>query len=94
MKKTTLVAKSGKKKRLRLKTHDRIVAFRSANPKAAGLLEAIKWLGNAGSHADLRLDCRAMTCSMAHRWLLEHVLHLLLDKTDAAVAQAGERKST
>lgn len=34
----------------RLTTHQRIVAFRAVNPEVAALLEAVKWIGNSGSH--------------------------------------------
>jgi hypothetical protein len=43
-----------KKKRRPLPLHDRIAIFRSQNPansELADRLEAVKWLGNAGSHS-------------------------------------------
>lgn len=39
-------------KRTRLSTHARIDLLRLKNPDAASLLEAVKWVGNQGSHED------------------------------------------
>ena len=38
------------RKRKRFSAHERIELFKKTNPKVANLLEAIKWIGNAGSH--------------------------------------------
>ena len=40
-------------KRVRLDLHCRIIRFRTKNVEAAKSLEAVKWLGNVGSHANL-----------------------------------------
>jgi hypothetical protein len=51
----TTVGKKGA--RVRLKTHDRIVKFAAGNADAAAVLEAVKWIGNSGSHeAQLTLE--------------------------------------
>lgn len=46
VKKTSIV--SGKKKRITL--HNRILEFKKKNAEVASYLEAIKWIGNSGSH--------------------------------------------
>lgn len=46
----TFTTKKGTKQKLTL--HGRIDAFRTKNPYVAELLEAIKWIGNSGSHTD------------------------------------------
>ena len=38
------------RKRVSIKTHDRIVSFKKSQPEAGEALEAVKWIGNAGSH--------------------------------------------
>lgn len=43
---------STKKKRIPIYLHNRINDFRKKNSEAGDLFEAIKWLGNKGSHAD------------------------------------------
>ena len=40
-------------RRVQLSLHGRIVQFRANNADAAHTLEAVKWLGNIGSHANL-----------------------------------------
>ena len=40
-------------KRVPLNLHCRIIRFRIKNADAADSLEAVKWLGNVGSHANL-----------------------------------------
>ena len=45
--------KNKKGKRVRLALHGRIKLFHTKNPDAANSLEAVKWLGNDGSHANL-----------------------------------------
>lgn len=40
-----------KRKRMRLTTHERIEIFRATEPDAALALEAVKWIGNEGSHS-------------------------------------------
>jgi hypothetical protein len=38
-------------KRIRMSTHQRIATFRNKHADAADALEAVKWIGNEGSHA-------------------------------------------
>ena len=45
--------KNKKGKRVRLNLHSRIKLFHTKNADAAISLEAVKWLGNDGSHANL-----------------------------------------
>ena len=40
-----------KRKRVRLNTHERIEIFGQTEPSAALALEAVKWIGNEGSHS-------------------------------------------
>jgi hypothetical protein len=51
-KKVPYAAKNGKGKKIRISLHDRIQRFRRIDPGSADYLLAIKWLGNAGSHAN------------------------------------------
>lgn len=51
VKRTTISSKGGKRNRLSL--HDRIVHFRTVKPEIASVLEAVKWIGNSGSHESL-----------------------------------------
>jgi hypothetical protein len=88
VKKTTLTTKGGVTRRSKLKLHDRIVAFRAMKPDAADLLLAVKWLGNAGSHADLAGLTRDHVLDGME--IMEHVLHLLFDKTGQAVTQLAK----
>lgn len=39
-----------KGKQVKLSTHKRIMLFAAKNPEVAGLLEAVKWIGNEGTH--------------------------------------------
>ena len=45
-------AKGGKRLH-RISLHDRILRFKQKNESAGDFLEAIKWLGNSGSHGDV-----------------------------------------
>ncbi|MFI2754187.1 DUF4145 domain-containing protein [Cellulomonas sp. P22] len=58
-----------------LKTHARIERFRSKNARVADALEAVKWIGNQGSHEDslTRADV------VAGAQILAHALELLYD---------------
>jgi Domain of unknown function (DUF4145) len=83
-----LVAKGSTKKRSKLTLHDRIVAFRATNLDAADLLLAVKWLGNAGSHADMAGISRHDVLDGME--ITEHVLHLLFDKSGQAVTKLAK----
>lgn len=52
-KKVPRATKNGKGKMIRVSLHDRIERFGKIDPGSADYLSAIKWLGNAGSHANL-----------------------------------------
>jgi len=50
---TTVRGKVGTRRRVRIKLHDRIDELRTNRPRLAATLEAIKWIGNAGSHSSV-----------------------------------------
>jgi hypothetical protein len=64
--------------RRRLTTHERIEKFTITQPTAGSFLEAVKWIGNAGSHETV-LTAKDVLDGAE---LLEHALHLLYDKRD------------
>jgi hypothetical protein len=65
--------------------HTRISDFKSQSPDAADLLLAVKWLGNAGSHADVSgLNRKDVLDGME---LLERALHLIYDDTAKRLAK-------
>jgi hypothetical protein len=88
VKKATLVANGTKKKKVKLNLHRRIEAFKLKNPEAAGLLLAVKWLGNAGSHADLKGVTRDDVLDGMD--MMQLALHLLFDKSSAAVQKLAK----
>lgn len=60
-------------KRHRLDLHARIEQFRPKNPVLADRLEAVKWLGNIGSHAsDVSLDGFFNACDLLEDFILAH----------------------
>lgn len=67
--KTAISRKPGKL-RSRLTLHKRIELFKKKNQKVGEILEAIKWIGNKGSHADKQL---LVNETMDAYELLEHV---------------------
>lgn len=71
-------------KRVKLQTHDRIVLLRSKNPRASEILEAVKWIGNQGSH-----NSRPLTVGevLDGADLLAHALMILYDTTDREIAR-------
>lgn len=75
------------KKLYRLRLHERIDLFRAKHPDAAEQLEAVKWIGNEGSH-DEGLTVEQVLAGAEH---LEHALKLLYDTAPAAL-QARARK--
>ncbi len=88
VKKTTLSKSGGKSRRVRLPLHDRIIAFKQKNSVAADLLLAIKWLGNAGSHANSQAIARDDVLDGME--IMEHVMHLLFDKQGANVSKLAK----
>jgi Domain of unknown function (DUF4145) len=84
------VNKTGKNrhgKRYWLSTHQRIVEFRKRNPLAATSLEAVKWLGNEGSHGALSLTSSDCVESAEY---LDHALRLLYDNADAELVKKAK----
>lgn len=51
VRRTTMSTRSdGTRRRVTISLHDRIVSLRTSLPDVADLLEAVKWIGNDGSH--------------------------------------------
>lgn len=73
-----------KRTRQRLTTQQRIVLLKSVDPLAAASLEAVKWVGNQGSHGSVSLT--ATDCIESAEYLA-HALRLLYDKTDDEIAR-------
>jgi len=76
-----------------LPTQQRIELLKAKRPEVADALEAVKWIGNEGSH-DLALS---PTEVLAGAQLLQHALELLYDKTHEELTrmakQINKRKS-
>ncbi len=71
------------RKRRRLSTHERIEAFKTQNATAASSLEAVKWVGNQGSHGD-SISASEVIESAEY---LDHALRALYDTRDAELAR-------
>lgn len=71
-------------KRVRLSTHDRIREFKAIQPSASEALEAVKWVGNQGSHSSSVLTSSDCIQSAEH---LEHALRILFDTKDVELAR-------
>lgn len=67
-----------KGRRTRLSTHRRIKEFRQREPAAADALEAVKWIGNQGSH-DAGLTA---TDVLDGAEMLSHALKILYDRSE------------
>ncbi len=67
--------------RRRLTTHERIVLYRTKNPEVADALEAVKWIGNDGSHD----ESLTVADVMDGVEVLELALRLLYDTRDEAL---------
>lgn len=77
--KKTTISSSGK--RVKIKLHDRIVAFSKTHPDVADALEAVKWIGNGGSHdSDLTVPDVLTGAD-----ILDLAIKALYDKSDAAL---------
>lgn len=74
-------------KRRRLSTHRRIDLLEAKQPVAATSLEAVKWLGNEGSHQSGVLTSSHCIESAEY---LNHALRILYDKTDAALLKKAK----
>lgn len=66
----------GKKSKHKLTLHKRIDLFKKKNQKVGEILEAIKWIGNKGSHADNKLIVNEVIDAYE---LLEHALNELYE---------------
>lgn len=78
----------GRRTKHQLTLHKRIELFKEKNQKVGELLEAIKWIGNKGSHANKKLIVNEVID--AHD-LLEHALNELYEpKIDALYDLAKE----
>lgn len=66
-----------------LKTHNRIDLFRRDNPGVAAILEAVKWIGNQGSHEDVLTQRDVLEGAR----LLEHALRALYDTSADEIAR-------
>jgi hypothetical protein len=67
-----------------LSTHDRIVDFKAKDKLAAQSLEAVKWVGNQGSHSG---DVMTVSNVLESAEYLDHALRRLYDKTDEVIAR-------
>lgn len=67
--------------RFRLSTHKRIQEFKKKAPVAGDALEAVKWIGNSGSHDD-ELTTTDVLNGVD---LLRHALRVMYDKEDLLV---------
>lgn len=84
---TSLGIRQLDKARKPLRTHDRIVLLRTKRPEVATVLEAVKWIGNAGSHTQ-NPSAIDVTKSVA---LLEHALTLLYDTSAQELARLAKQ---
>ena len=71
----------------RLSAHKRIDLLKTKQPVAATSLEAVKWLGNEGSHSSAVLT--SSHCIESARYL-NHALRVLCDKTDVALIKKAK----
>ncbi|MFE5258113.1 DUF4145 domain-containing protein [Streptomyces coelicoflavus] len=87
---TKLVTRRGPaqvKRRLRLSTQARIEILRSKESEAADLLEAVKWIGNSGSHEG-SVTVEDVLNGVV---LLEHALHTLYDRRAKDLAKIAKQ---
>lgn len=78
-KKVRRTAVTTKGKRTKFTLHQRIEVFRSTHPDVAEALEAVKWIGNDGSH-DTRLTVADVLTGSE---ILELAVRSLYDESDA-----------
>ena len=76
--------KMSQSKRRYMSAHERINIFKAKEPKAAASMEAVKWLGNAGSHDSAVLTSTHCVESAEY---LNHALKLLYDKSDIELSK-------
>jgi hypothetical protein len=70
------IAKNGK--RNRLTTHHRIGEFKQKNLNAGEALEAVKWIGNSGSHEDRLTIADVLDCAD----MLGHALRIIYNREE------------
>lgn len=73
--------------RKHMTTHARIEALRTTRPDVADVLEAVKWIGNVGSHAEAPSTKDVLEGAA----LLEHSLKLVYDASDKEIARLAKR---
>ena len=81
----TQLTKKGKRRTL--STHERIAALKAKQPVAATSLEAVKWVGNQGSHASFQLTATDCVESALY---LDHALRVLYDTSDAEIIKKAK----
>lgn len=79
------INKNGKRKTLAL--HNRVDILRDTNREVGDTLEAVKWIGNQGSHE----DSLTTTDVLDGAALLEYALKLLYDKGGTGIARNVRR---
>lgn len=72
----TAASPNGNRSTRKLTLHNRIDLFKKKNQKVGELLEAIKWIGNKGSHADKQLWVNEVIAAYE---ILEHALNELYE---------------
>ncbi len=82
---TTRDTRNGKRRTL--STHERIAALKAKQPVAATSLEAVKWVGNQGSHASFQLTATDCVESALY---LDHALRVLYDTSDAEIIKKAK----
>lgn len=80
------IAKTGRKRR-RLSTHERIEILRQSEPVIADALEAVKWIGNEGSHEE-SLTCEDVLVGVQ---LLGRAIDLSFDTSPAELARLAAK---
>jgi hypothetical protein len=70
-----------------ISTHDRITKFKEGEPEAAKLLEAVKWIGNSGSHEG-SMEIEHVLTAVS---LLEYVLNELYDNKKQKLADIATK---
>ncbi len=72
VRKTTVVTKKGKRHYHYFSLHTRIDEYRKKRPELAEQLEALKWLGNVGSHSSsVKLDDVFDACDILEHFIQE-----------------------
>jgi hypothetical protein len=83
------IAQSKTNRKAKLSLHHRIKLFEGREPEATKALEAIKWIGNAGSHSRTEEMSKADIISGFE--LLEHALELIYVKKAKRMARLAKR---